>query len=203
MGCASSKPSSSSSSKKKHDKSSPGKTTNDSGGGGGDVKVKNNNNNKSSSKNSPGVTTTTTNGNAQHLHESSNGVHEKSPLHLKQQVQAERARRLAAPLHVPAGLLHEIDQQRNRVITYLVTSVRRDLNSELIASGHGGGGGGGNKMAAAVMAAASANDNDDLITDVVSRAVLLILNGTAGNTYRVSFFHPSFNEFTYRQYNKI
>ena len=186
MGCASSKPSSSSTttskSHKKKDKTSPAKSDQIAPSNDGA------NSKKASSLKTNGTTPQqpgeiTTNGS---LNES------KSPLHLKQQAQAERARRLAHHLHIDESLLHEIDQQRNRVITYLVTSVRRDLNSELIGA-HSGS----KNLADLVMAAAAATDNDDLITDVVSRAVLLILNGTAGHSYKVHFIKPIiyFNSF--------
>jgi hypothetical protein len=188
MGCASSKPSSSTSTKankksKQQQPQTPAKSTSDTQ----ITAPKKSNNSKKATNGGPAALALDTNGLDPTKHAGSstttsnnNTTTTISPLHLKQQAQAERAKRLAHPLVISEPLVHDIDKQRNRVITYLVTCVRRDLNNELITQNTNS-----NKLADLVMAASSATDNDDLIIDVVSRAVLLILNGTAGQTYKV------------------
>lgn len=185
MGCASSKPSSSTStkankkSKQQQQPQTPAKSTSDT-----QITAPKKSNSKKATNGGPAALALDTNGLDPTKHAGSSTTTSNnttiSPLHLKQQAQAERAKRLAHPLVISEPLVHDIDKQRNRVITYLVTCVRRDLNNELITQNNNS-----NKLADLVMAASSATDNDDLIIDVVSRAVLLILNGTAGQTYKV------------------
>lgn len=168
MGCASSKPSS------KSKKSS----------------TKHNNNNKQQTdSNNNNVKTSSSAGNAANANNNTstslnvNGLDPKatSPLHLKQQQQAEKQKKLNQPigLDVKSPLVNEIDKNRQRVIDHLVRLVHKQLNAELIANGS-------KHLAEVVLAASSAHDNDDLITDVVSRAVLLLLSGqlAAGATYK-------------------
>lgn len=76
-------------------------------------------------------------------------------------------------IKIDTKFINQIDHNRNEVVDYIVKSVRRDLNAELVGANskknHA-------NLASVANAALSAADNDDLIIDAASKALQFISN---------------------------
>lgn len=93
--------------------------------------------------------------------------------------------KLNKPIQIGEELKDQIEQNQQPVIDYIVRIVNRDLNAELIQS-NGSATQSSNKMASLVNALAASQDNYDLITDIASRALLLLSKSSSNSpqTYK-------------------
>ena len=101
-----------------------------------------------------------------------NGVHKK---------QLEQISHLNESIKIDKNLLDQIELHQVKVIEYIARIVHKDLNAELVSNGNKSN---KSNFVAVALAASAANDNQDLITDIASRAILLIKTGKCQTTYK-------------------
>jgi hypothetical protein len=127
--------------------------------------IKNETKQKTKSNDNKNSTTNGANKHPQQQQQHQNGIQKK---------QLEQISHLNESIKIDKNLIDQIELNHVKVIDYIVNLVHKELNAELVSNGNKSN---KSNFVAVALAASAANDNHDLITDIASKAILLIKSG--------------------------